>query len=86
MYTGAIGIKCPEVSPPKYGKIHITGYYPGDRLRYDCIYGYKLTGSERRVCLHKGVWSGSNADCVKDKSYDNEYKYQSHRKSYDGDY
>ncbi|XP_019850306.1 PREDICTED: sushi, von Willebrand factor type A, EGF and pentraxin domain-containing protein 1-like isoform X2 [Amphimedon queenslandica] len=65
-----IRIKCPKVSPPRYGKVYASGNYPGSYLRYDCIYGYSLSGPSKRVCLPSGHWDGKEPKCVKD-----EYEY-----------
>ena len=73
-----IEIQCPKLKPPKYGKLYVSGNYPGDYAVYDCGYGYKLVGKRRRVCLHTGNWSGSDADCVKDSHYGSSHYGNSH--------
>ena len=74
-YFLTLEISCPKLEPPKYGKIYVSGNYPGDHAIYDCVYGYKIVGKRRRVCLYTGSWSGSNTDCAKDDSYGDDYGY-----------
>jgi CUB/sushi domain-containing protein len=79
-------IQCPKLKVPKYGKLYVSGNYPGDHAVYDCSYGYKLVGKRRRTCRHTGKWDGSAANCVKDDTY---YGGSSHygrgNHYYDGD-
>lgn len=71
-YCCTIEIECPKLKPPKYGKLYVSGNYPGDHAIYNCLYGYKVVGKRRRVCLYNGKWSGSDVDCVKDDYYAND--------------
>lgn len=65
-------IKCPELKPPIWGEVYISGYYPGDHATYTCNYGHTLVGKDRRVCLHSGIWYGSDPTCRNDQP---EYGY-----------
>lgn len=76
-------ITCPRITPPIYGKIYTSGYYPGDHAIYSCTYGYSLVGKHRIICLPSGKWSGGEHSCKKDHYYgyddyhgeDDHYKY-----------
>ena len=62
-------IACPKITPPIYGKIYTSGYYPGDHAIYSCTYGYSLVGKHRIICLPSGKWSGGEHSCKKDHYY-----------------
>ena len=66
IYCLCTGISCPELSVPDNGRLHASGYYPTDRV---------LEGSSRRICTHKGSWTGSDPKCVKDYYPHDGYKY-----------
>jgi len=37
----------------------------GNRIGFRCDYGYTLVGSEQRLCLSDGTWSGTDPTCVR---------------------
>ena len=83
----SLEIRCPKLKPPKYGKIYISGFYPGDNAIYRCAYGYDVHGGKRRrVCQHSGVWSGSDVECKKrEPEYGYQYKTHHGGRYYDDD-
>lgn len=62
------------MTAPAYGRVHVSGNYPGDYAVFSCTYGYSVIGKSRIVCLHTGVWDGSVPSCKKDY-YDDKYHY-----------
>ena len=73
-------ITCPKLTPPKYGKVRISGYCVDDYAVYGCAYGYQISHKDRRVCQEDGTWSGSEPTC--DRKYVN--KYSRHGYQYRG--
>ena len=57
-------ISCPKLTAPTYGKLHVSGYYPGDYAHYECNSGYKLVGEPHLNCLYSGYWSGQPPKCI----------------------
>ena len=55
---------CTTPNPPSNGRFLNTapGYYTGQRLRYDCNPGYKISGALFIVCGFTGAWTGG-AQC-----------------------
>ena len=47
-----------------------TRYLKGAVVKLSCNAGYKLIGSEERICQENGQWSGETTDCVAGKSGD----------------
>ncbi|XP_065176044.1 sushi, von Willebrand factor type A, EGF and pentraxin domain-containing protein 1-like [Sycon ciliatum] len=40
----------------------------GVTIRYSCLPGYRLTGSQQRTCQQNGQWSGQPAQCVPEET------------------
>lgn len=57
-------ISCGWLSPPSNGKKEGTTYLQGAKVKLSCDDGYKLKGSEVRVCQENGQWSGEDTSCV----------------------
>nr|XP_020454148.1 complement factor B-like [Monopterus albus] len=61
-------VECPDptvlengnVSPPQ------EKYFVGNETMYECYSGYTMRGSNQRVCLKNGKWSGSTPVCSRD--------------------
>ena len=58
-----IGIGCPYLKAPSYGKIRIDGHGYSSVAYYSCDYGYELYGPSSRKCLHGGSWYGKEPIC-----------------------
>ena len=80
LYTKKTEITCPKLTPPKYGKVRISGYCVDDYAVYGCAYGHQISHKDRRVCQEDGTWSGSEPTC--DRKYVN--KYSRHGYQYRG--
>ena len=53
----AIKKECPTLSHPKNGVVNFKeGREVGDKVWYSCNSGYKLVGSESRVCKSDLTW------------------------------
>ena len=55
-----------ECAPPpnlRYGKVKVTGNSSGSIAHYSCNLGFKLVGSERRICLRNSLWSSTEPVC-----------------------
>ena len=57
-------IDCGDPGIPKNGQRHgtLNTVYTSE-VRYSCISGYTLQGSDRRTCQSSGEWSGSVTQC-----------------------
>ena len=63
---------CPALSDPSNGMMNcLLGGdetpSSGESCNFTCNTGYKLTGSESRICQSNGSWSGSIAMCTRGK-------------------
>ena len=47
------------------GIAEYSGYMEGDTIKYICNVGYTLVGTDSRVCLPNGSWSGVRPECVR---------------------
>lgn len=56
-------VSCGWLPPPVNGKKEGTTYTEGSTVRFSCIEGKTLKGSEERVCQANGEWSGEEALC-----------------------
>jgi hypothetical protein len=56
--------RCPPLSHPKNGRVHVIGYYAGLYARYRCNRGYICDGITYRKCLKDGTWSGQEPKCL----------------------
>ena len=57
-------IHCGDPGIPKHGQRHgtLSTVYTSE-VRYSCLLGYTLQGSDRRTCQYNGEWSGSPPQC-----------------------
>ena len=67
LYTS---VPCSLLFDPNNGSINcslgydrVTSYE--DTCSFTCNTGYKLTGSDTRICQSNGSWSGSDVVCTK---------------------
>lgn len=58
-------VVCAELSDPVNGHLELTGTQFGDTATYSCNSGFRLVGSEMRICLGDGRWSGSLPVCTR---------------------
>ena len=59
------GVECPEMNELPYGRVYGRMMTYGNRIGFRCDYGYTLVGSEQRLCLSDGTWSGTDPTCVR---------------------
>lgn len=57
-------VSCGWLSPPQNGTKDGITYLQGARVWFSCEDGFKLRGSEVRVCLKNGTWSGEETKCL----------------------
>lgn len=62
-HTYILGVTCPTINPPQYGRVDVKGYTYGSRVQYICNHGYYLDGEEYRTCDYTGVWNGKPPTC-----------------------
>ena len=67
MYS--IGIACPPLAHPQYGKVRVDGYIPWSKAYYSCDHGYVMYGLAYRKCLSDGSWYGKAPTCHPKKYY-----------------
>ncbi len=67
-------VVCAALVPIPFG--HISYYIvdttivqPGDVASYSCDTLYTLQGTEHRICLRNGTWSGMEPECVGKYNY-----------------
>ncbi|KAJ8978623.1 hypothetical protein NQ317_011255 [Molorchus minor] len=60
-----VPILCPLINTPENGMILSTKekYYFGDLIKFQCSFGYVMTGSSTLLCTSTGVWNGSIPEC-----------------------
>ncbi|XP_063695096.1 papilin-like [Bolinopsis microptera] len=58
-------VECPEMNELPYGRVYGRMMTYGNRIGFRCDYGYTLVGSEQRLCLSDGSWSGTDPTCVR---------------------
>ena len=54
---------CDEPETPDNGHKVYTGILEGDKVRYFCNRGFKLSGEVIRECERSGQWSGIQPEC-----------------------
>ncbi|KAI4889571.1 hypothetical protein NFI96_028903 [Prochilodus magdalenae] len=57
-------LSCGWLKPPKYGQKEGTLYLKGAKVSFSCNQGYRLHGSQERICEDDGRWSGEETHCV----------------------
>ncbi|XP_012280254.1 sushi, von Willebrand factor type A, EGF and pentraxin domain-containing protein 1 [Orussus abietinus] len=60
-----VPVMCPAVDAPENGKILSTKeeFHFGDTIRFQCNFGYVLSGSSTILCTSSGVWNGTTPTC-----------------------
>ena len=58
-----VEIICPEPRQPVNGEVEYTKRSVGYPVLYDCLPGYTLRGSRKRLCEMNGYWSGMKPTC-----------------------
>ena len=57
-------IHCGPLTAPQHGNVSCSLLDQfGSQCNYDCNYGYKLVGSNNRVCQESGAWTGVQPVC-----------------------
>ncbi|KAG9262035.1 sushi domain-containing protein 2 [Astyanax mexicanus] len=59
-------VSCGWLKPPSHGRKEGTLYLKDAKISFSCDAGYRLHGSEERVCQADGRWSGDETHCVTD--------------------
>ncbi|XP_077597411.1 complement factor B-like [Stigmatopora nigra] len=65
-------VECPNPFVLMHGSVNPPQekYFVDNETTYECYSGYTLRGSDRRVCLPNGKWSGSTPICSRDSGSD----------------
>ena len=60
-----VPVMCPSLSAPENGLLLSTKekYHFGDLVRFQCNFGYVLSGSSALLCTSTGSWNGSMPEC-----------------------
>ena len=56
-------VQCIPLGAPSNGMANCSGNLFEDVCKFSCNPGYELNGSETRVCMYNGEWSGTTAMC-----------------------
>ncbi|XP_064383648.1 CUB and sushi domain-containing protein 3-like [Halichondria panicea] len=56
-------IECPALKAPENGSVDDGDNLPGTIAKYTCDYGFKLVGSNKRLCQNYGSWAGEAPIC-----------------------
>ncbi|XP_059208414.1 complement factor B-like [Centropristis striata] len=61
-------VECPDPNVLEHGSVlpPQLKYFVNNETTFECYSGYRLRGSDRRVCLPNGKWSGSTPICSHD--------------------
>ncbi|XP_059208412.1 complement factor B-like [Centropristis striata] len=61
-------VECPDPNVLEHGSVlpPQPKYFVDNETTFECYSGYRLQGSDRRVCLPNGKWSGSTPICSHD--------------------
>lgn len=54
---------CPHLTPPRNGKVSVSGRAAGDTATYTCQTGFMVSGPTKRECQSTGVWSNVEPVC-----------------------
>ncbi|XP_023234733.1 sushi, von Willebrand factor type A, EGF and pentraxin domain-containing protein 1-like [Centruroides sculpturatus] len=57
-------VSCNNVSSIENGNVSVSTITFLSEINYTCNSGYKLIGSNKRICLSNGSWSGNSPHCV----------------------
>ncbi|KAH1029276.1 uncharacterized protein LOC109533262 isoform X1 [Dendroctonus ponderosae] len=60
-----VPVMCPSLNAPENGAILSTKekYHFGDLVRFQCDFGYVMSGSSALLCTSNGAWNGTVPDC-----------------------
>lgn len=58
----SVAITCPPLSKPENGARFGKNLF-GSSIKYYCYDGYKLVGSEERMCSENQTWTGTEPRC-----------------------
>ncbi|CAG9863735.1 unnamed protein product [Phyllotreta striolata] len=60
-----VPVMCPSLTSPENGHILSTKdkFHFGDLVRFQCDFGYVMTGSSSLLCSSSGVWNGTVPEC-----------------------
>lgn len=60
-----VPVMCPSLNAPDNGVVLSTKdkYHFGDLVRFQCDFGYVMSGSSSLLCTSTGVWNGTVPEC-----------------------
>uniref|UniRef100_A0A1A9UCN5 Uncharacterized protein n=1 Tax=Glossina austeni TaxID=7395 RepID=A0A1A9UCN5_GLOAU len=60
-----VPVMCPTLLAPENGKLLTTKYdqHFGDIIKFQCNFGYIMSGSSSLLCLSSGQWNGTVPEC-----------------------
>jgi len=60
-----VPLMCPELEAPENGQLlsDKNEYHFGDMVRFQCHFGYIMSGSAAALCLSSGQWNASVPEC-----------------------
>ncbi|XP_064616688.1 complement C2-like [Liolophura sinensis] len=61
-------VTCPDPSQPEHGRRIGSSFFVGDTVKFKCMTGFTLMGSQNRTCLPNAQWSGVLTICEKGDS------------------
>lgn len=57
-------MRCPKPPVPIHGSVNRWGSVPAyESVKFDCGYGYELTGKTKWTCLPTGQWDSECVTC-----------------------
>ena len=62
--TDTLSVLCPDLDHPGNGSVSVSFTHVGERARYRCNYGYRLSGNSSRTCQLSGEWTGTQPTCI----------------------
>ena len=60
-----VPVMCPTLQGPENGLILSTmkSYHFGDLVRFQCNFGYVMSGASSLLCTSNGAWNGTTPEC-----------------------
>ena len=58
-----LAVACARLPTPANGNAIGSNIMYGSEMRFECHHGFKLMGSEARICSQDGSWTGKDTSC-----------------------